>query len=270
MKRAFSSAVTSVSVVSALALAITTAGSLPIDHLKPLQGAAMAQSGNGNGGSGGGSGAGAGGSGAGGSGGGSGAGAGAGSGGSGGAGATGGHGQGQGGPSADSDAKGPKAGQAGSDRTGKPVWAQEGIPEVEIGRLSVARSPAKVLDRAYAEGIASITPEMSAFYSMTLDQIVAALRDNFDEQTYVDSPLQNLAFLRDALDGTIALPNVTNDNETLMAVFIGVASDKTIPVTADTVTAVTTILGTPITGEAAAELATDAEAVRDAIAEGHG
>lgn len=74
----------------------------------------------------------------------------------------GGDGQGQGGPGEDSDGKGPKAGSGGSDG-GKPVWAQEGIPEVELGRLSVARSPDKVLDKALAEAVASLTPEIIAY-----------------------------------------------------------------------------------------------------------
>lgn len=178
-------------------------------------------------------------------------------------------GKGQHGPSADSEGRGPRAGQTGSTRTGRPVWAKEGIPEVEIGRLNVSRAPAHVLDRAHAEALASMTPEMAAFYNQPLSQIVAALKDNFDAQTYIDSPLQNLSLLKDALNGTVALPGVTNDRETLMAVFLGVASDKTVPVTSDTVVAVTTILGTPVTGTAADKLATDAESVRDAIAIGH-
>lgn len=55
-----------------------------------------------------------------------------------------------GGPSADSDGKGPRN-QPGSGTRGKPTWAQEGIPEVELGRLNVARSPSNVLDRQLAE-----------------------------------------------------------------------------------------------------------------------
>ena len=55
----------------------------------------------------------------------------------------GGQGSGQGGPGTDSDSKGPQAGGPSSSGSGggKPTWAQEGIPEVELGRLSVARSP---------------------------------------------------------------------------------------------------------------------------------
>jgi hypothetical protein len=186
----------------------------------------------------------------------------------------GGSGSGQGGPSADSDGKGPQAGGPSDDGSGggKPVWAQEGIPEVELGRLSVARSPDKVLDRAYAEAIAAIEadPTLSAFYSQSLDDMIEDFSLNWDSLTIVDSPLQNLSLLRDSLDGSIAIEGVTNDLSTLQAVFIGVASDKTVPVTTETVVALTTILGEPITGDAAADLAADAEAVRIAVLAGHG
>ncbi|WP_295537316.1 hypothetical protein [uncultured Thioclava sp.] len=179
-------------------------------------------------------------------------------------------GHGQGGPDADSEGKGPKAGSAGSTRSGKPVWSQEGLPEVELGRLNVARSPSHVLDRAYAEAMATLSPEMAAFYNQSLSDIVMSLSTNFDNQTYIDSPLQNLSMLRDALDGSISLPGVSNSNETLMAVFLGVASDKTVPISPDAVTAVSTILGAPVSPTEAARLAADAEAVRIAVLAGHG
>jgi len=245
MSDKFISRVWKITVVSALALGIGLAGSMWSGHAN-LGGAAWAASDNGQGGQGGN-----------------------------GQGSEGGQqgspgGSGQAGPGEDSDGQGPRAGSAGDVGGGKPVWAQEGIPEVELGRLSVARSPDAVLDRAYDEAVATLTPEMVEFYNMSLDDIVTALRDDFDAQSYIDSPLQNLALLKDALDGTIELEGVTNDVDTLMAVFLGVASDKTLEVTKDTVIAVTTILGDPITGDAAQDLADDAELVRDAISDGHG
>ncbi len=181
-------------------------------------------------------------------------------------------GQGQGGPSSDSDAKGPQAGAPSSSGGGKPIWSQEGIPEVELGRLSVARSPDHVLQRSYDEAIASVSPDMVSFYNLPLDQVIDQLSLNFDNLSFIDSPLQNLALLKDALDGTSGLSalGVTNNNETLEAIFLGVASDKTLPITAETVVAVTTILGTPITGADAEKLAADAEAVRIAVLAGHG
>lgn len=181
-------------------------------------------------------------------------------------------GRGQGGPSAESDAKGPHAGNPSGSAGGKPVWSKEGIPEVELGRLNVARSPSHVLQRAYDEALASVSPDMVKFYNLTFDQMVEQLSLNFDATAYIDSPLQNLALLKDTLDGKSALSTmgVTNSTAVLEAVFLGVASDKTVPISAETVIAVTTILGAPVTGAAAAKLAADAEAIRIAVLAGHG
>jgi hypothetical protein len=185
----------------------------------------------------------------------------------------GGQGSGQGGPGPDSDGQGPQAGSPSDSTTGgKPAWAQEGIPEVELGRLNVARSPSQVLERAIAEALANISPEMIEFYSMDLDQMILELSTNFDNISFIDSPLQNLSLFQDALDGisTLTSLGVTNTTETLLATFLGVASDKTVPITPDTVVAVSTILGTPITDAEAAALAADAEAIRIAVLAGHG
>lgn len=184
----------------------------------------------------------------------------------------GGKGQGQGGPGEDSDGQGPKAGSGGADG-GKPVWAQEGIPEVELGRLNVARSPDKVLDRAYNEALATLTPEMVAFYNLSTDDMINELTFNFDNVAYIDSPLQNLALLKDALDGSSALTaqGVATDPDTLIAVFLAVASDKEGEgPTPLVVEAVTTILGTPVTGDAAVALADQAHEIWVAVVAGHG
>ncbi len=143
---------------------------------------------------------------------------------------------------------------------------------MELGRLSVARSPDQVLQRAYDEAVASLTPEMVSFYSLDLDQMILELSTNFDGISFIDSPLQNLSLLKDALDGTSVLASmgVTNTNDTLLATFLGVASDKTLAITPDTVTAVTTILGVPLSAAQAAALAADAESVRIAVLAGHG
>lgn len=183
-----------------------------------------------------------------------------------------GSGQGQGGPDDGSTGKGgPKAGSGGSEG-GKPNWAQDGIPVVELGRLNVARSPDKVLDQALAEAVASLTPEMIEYYELSLIGAQEELSLNFDEVAFVDSPLQNLALLKDLLAGGTALTGagVDNDETLLAAMLLGAASDKTIEITTDTVIAVTTILGTPVTGEDAAELADMAEDIRVAILAGHG
>jgi hypothetical protein len=182
-----------------------------------------------------------------------------------------GQGSGQGGPSTDSDGQGPQAGGPSSSGGGKPVWAQEGIPEVELGRLSVARSPAKVLDRSLAEALANVTPELVNFYNLSLQEAISKLSLDWNNVAIYDSPLQSLALLRDILaDGKISVPGVTNDNETLMALTLGIASDKTVPISVNTVIAVTTILGYPMSLEQAAALAADAEAIRIAVLAGHG
>jgi hypothetical protein len=183
-----------------------------------------------------------------------------------------GQGEGQGGPGEDSDGKGPQAGGPSDSGGGKPVWAQEGIPEVELGRLNVARSPDQVLDRALAEATKSLTPEMVAFYNLPLNDAISTLSLQFDEVAFIDSPLQNLALLQDLLEGntTLADAGVTSSTGTLAALLLGAASDKTVPISPDTVVAVTAILGVPLTDASAASLAAAAEAVRIAILAGHG
>ncbi|MBQ0805340.1 MULTISPECIES: hypothetical protein [unclassified Sulfitobacter] len=184
----------------------------------------------------------------------------------------GGSGSGQGEPDSDSEGKGPKAGSSGGSQGGKPVWAQEGIPEVELGRLNVARSPDRILAKAVEEEISKLTPEAIAFYSMSLDQMITALKTDFDNVTMIDSPVANLGLLKDVMDGTSSLTaeGVVNTADVLAAVFLGSASDKTVEITADTASAVATILGYNLSDAQAESLAADAEAIREAILEGHG
>ncbi len=183
-----------------------------------------------------------------------------------------GQGKGQAGPSGDSDGKGPQSGSPSSSGGGKPVWAQEGIPEVELGRLSVARSPDRVLARALDEAAAALSDDVVAFYNLSLEDAIYTLSTSFDDVTFIDSPLQNLALLQDLLEGgtTLSDAGVTSSTGTLAAVLLGTASDKTVAISTDTVIAVTTILGTPLTEESAESIATAAEAVRVAILAGHG
>ena len=131
-----------------------------------------------------------------------------------------------------------------------------------------------MLERSLEEALANITPDIVAFYSMDLDEMIEQLSLHWDdEETAIyDSPLQSLALFQDAMDGTSVLRDegVRNDTDTLLAVFLGVASDKNLPITVETVIAVSTILGDPITGTAAEDLAADAEAIRIAVLAGHG
>lgn len=161
-------------------------------------------------------------------------------------------------------------GAGGQGDAGRPAWAQEGIPAVDLGRLSVARSPDQVLDRALAEALSNFTPAMAAFYELSLDEMIIELSLNWDTLTIIDSPLQNLALMKDLLaDGVTQLP-VSNSTDVLLAVFLGVASDKTLPISTNTVIALSTIMGYPITGAAAEALAADAEDIRTAVLAGHG
>lgn len=187
-------------------------------------------------------------------------------------------GQGQGGPGPDSDAKGPRYdGGAGSqkpggDQGGKPVWAQEGIPETELGRLNIVRSPTHVIDKAVAEAISNFTPSMVAFYDMTAEAAANLLSTAYDTVTRIDSPLENIGLYRDLLTkGSTGLPGVTGASTLdLAAILLGSASDKTIAVSTDTVVAINTVLGITMSDADVATLAAKAEAVRSAILTGHG
>lgn len=193
---------------------------------------------------------------------------------------SGGSGQGQGGPSEDSDAQGPGAGQpADGDRGGKPVWAEEGVPEVELGRLSVIRSPDQVLDRALAEVIATFdAAALSDLYEMSADDFGDYILLHWNDADFVmiDSPLQNLAVL-EALWTKIdvGLPGVDvpteQDKLELAAILIGSASDKEVPVTYNTVLALAIIVGAENLSEADIQyIATQAEAVRVDVSTAHG
>lgn len=188
-----------------------------------------------------------------------------------------GKGQGQGGPDPSSDAKGPRYGGEGSvpdagDRGGRPVWAQEGIPEgVELGRLNVARSPAHVLQRALDETLATWSDSWESLYEMTAEDAAELLSSDYDNVTRIDSPLANLAAYQDLLlDGATQLPNVDpasiND---LAAILLGGAADKTVPISEATVEAVNLLLGVEATPEDITAIAIGAEAVRSAIEVGH-
>lgn len=188
-------------------------------------------------------------------------------------------GSGQGGPGEDSDAKGPRFGggenqqKPGGDQGGRPVWAKEGIPEVELGRLSVVRSPAHVIDRNVAEAISSFDEAtMASFLNLSVTDAANLLKTSYDTVVRLDSPLQNIGLYRDLINsGTTGLPGVTGASTLdLAAILFGSAADKTIPITTDTVSAVNTILGITMSDADVATVAEGAEAIRQAILEGHG
>lgn len=193
-------------------------------------------------------------------------------------------GGGHGAPGEDSDAKGPRFGGGRGDEThgGRPVWAREGIPAVELGRLNVVRSPEHVLQRALTESLASVTDGMVTFYNQPLPAIIEQLRTNYDNVVRIDSPLQNLALYQDLLAhtgnlnesglasvGVAVTPANRND---LAALLLGSASDKNLAVSEDTVKAVSIMLGVDaqLTATDVGDIAAKANAVRDAILTGHG
>lgn len=194
-----------------------------------------------------------------------------------------------------SDRQGPRFGggensrqpEAGT-RGGRPAWAKEGIPAVELGRLSVARAPAQVLDHAFSEVISNWTTTTAStiitltdgtqitvaqLYSMSAADFANIVATDYAAVTRIDSPLENLSLLKNLLSsGSTALTGVTpSSTDDLAAIFLGSASDKTIAISTDTVIAVNTILNLPpLTDQQVADIAAKAELVRDAILTGHG
>ena len=159
----------------------------------------------------------------------------------------------------------------------RPVWAQEGIPEVELGRLNVSRAPGQVLARAEGEALATYSAAMATLYNLDADQAAALLKTSLRDVRRYDSPLQNLALYKDVMTfGNTRLeeidPNMAPASQLdLAAIFLGSASDKTIPISEDTVTALNRILGlVELSPEERSTLATKAETVRAAILVGHG
>jgi hypothetical protein len=165
------------------------------------------------------------------------------------------------------------AGQGSDGQGGSPVWSREGIPEVELGRLNVIRSPDRVLDRALAEVISTFDPAtMEALYELSAAQFAAEAEANWGTITIIDSPLQNLALLRELwTTGETSLPQVDPRNLTeLSAIFLGVASDKTIPISEEAVRALAIIIGVQMSDATIASIADKAEDVRLGVLAGHG
>ena len=159
----------------------------------------------------------------------------------------------------------------------RPVCAQEGIPEVELGRLNVSRAPSRVLARAEDEALATYLGEMATLYNLSADAAASLLESNFRELSRYDSPLQNLALYKDLMIfGDTQLKEIDSSvvpasQLDLAAIFLGSASDKTIPISEDTVTAVNRILGLiELSSDDRNILAAKAETVRQAILIGHG
>ena len=105
--------------------------------------------------------------------------------------------------------------------------------EVELGRLSVSRSPSKVLDHALTEALAKLSTG-----TVTLD---ASGRLVVDGVT-IDSPLENLA-LYDTYMTTGTLPGVTLPDGFDPASLLAAGADKTGTISVDTVVYINSVLG---------------------------
>lgn len=176
----------------------------------------------------------------------------------------------------ESDGKGPRMGKPGTNgQKTKPVWSSEGIPEGDYGRLNVARAPQHTRDQALAEAVATVTDW--SLYNMTLEQAIAAIKTyRIVPIVRVDSPTEALALYQALLrDGKITDPDATvqiSSSNALVqaAIFLASASDKTKPITVDTVVAMNTILGVNNpAGVSNEQLASAAEEVRAMILLAH-
>ena len=105
--------------------------------------------------------------------------------------------------------------------------------EVELGRLSVSRSPSKVLDHALTEALDKLKSG-----TVTLDSSGRLVVDGVT----IDSPLENLA-LYDVYMTTGTIPGVTLPATFNPASLLAAAADKTGAITVDTVVYTNSILG---------------------------
>ena len=127
-----------------------------------------------------------------------------------------------------------------SDRGRRPVWAREGLPEVELGRLNAARAPERVLMKALGEAHSAMEA---------------------DPQADVHSRPQNLALYWEAMSGQGSWSRED------AAAFLGAAADKRIPITTDTVRALNLILG--VADDDPAGMALAADSVRQRLLAEH-
>jgi hypothetical protein len=125
--------------------------------------------------------------------------------------------------------------------TGDLVTTVNGVAvytaEVDLGRLSVARAPTKVLDHSLTEALTKLTTSgaviaLDAAGRLTVNGVA------------IDSPLENLALYKTYI-ATGTLPGVTLPANFNPAALLAAAADKTGSISVDTVEYMNSILGIP-------------------------
>ncbi len=113
-----------------------------------------------------------------------------------------------------------------------PAEYADQVQTVEFSRLSVSRSPTKVMDKSLEEALSAIQSADEITYDAAGRIVV--IKDG--EAKTIDSPLENLALYVDAIkNGSFTLEQAAS--------FLGAASDKTQPLNIDIVVYLNTILG---------------------------
>ncbi|MHA6476903.1 hypothetical protein ACX1DW_05345 [Stutzerimonas sp. KH-1] len=107
--------------------------------------------------------------------------------------------------------------------------------EVELGRLSVGRSPSKVLDHALNEALSKLTADGAVIAIDSTGRLTV-------NGTTIDSPLENLA-LYDKYMTSGTLPGVTLPAGFDPAALLAAAGDKTGTISVDTLVYMNSILG---------------------------
>ncbi|GAB4519788.1 MAG: hypothetical protein Tsb0019_20440 [Roseibium sp.] len=131
-----------------------------------------------------------------------------------------------------------------------------------------------MIDRSFAEALNTFNYSDQDLYELTAAEFATKIAADFDTVSFVDSPLENLALLKDLLDdGNTTLSSQITPASTLdlAAILLGSASDKNVPISTDTVIAITTIMGVDLDalGISASTLAAMADDVREGIVIGH-
>lgn len=189
----------------------------------------------------------------------------------------------------DSDKKGPsyKGGSSAAGKKGKSAYAGDVAvtgynSAVEMGRLNVAKSPSKVIDKADKDALVTLFATPALYQLTSLDAVILAIKSGVLPGTTtpivrIDSPLQNLGLYKDLLTDSKLVSAAGTEfsglsNLDLLAIFIGGASDKAgAAVSPDTITNLNIIFGLTdkMSATDVATVAAGAAAVQAAILEAH-